>query len=195
MVEDLGPARASERNCNGDGTRYRRQDDTRYIDCPGVSVPSTQSASRSSATRCPPPSSRACSDIYLGGRPGRLMNAGPRSDGKDLLQIKRWPVAIGTIPNGITLRWIRFHDLTRPGSEHPDGIQIMAGRNGKILDSVFERVDIQPIFFRYSGLLAGGGPIEDWTDRPQPGSKKPPTATTRSGSPATATATCPRTSR
>ena len=39
----------------------------------------------------------------------------------------------------------------------------MAGRNGKILDSVFERVDIQPIFFRYSGLLAGGGPIEDWT--------------------------------
>ena len=37
-------------------------------------------------------------DIYLGGRPGRLMDAGPRSDGKDLLQIKRWPVAIGTDP-------------------------------------------------------------------------------------------------
>jgi hypothetical protein len=102
-------------------------------------------------------------DVYIGGRPGALMNAGPRSDGNDLLQIKRWPVETGTIPDGITLRWIRFHDVTRPGSEHPDGIQIMAGRNSQILDSRFERVDIQPIFFRDGGTTAGGGPINNWT--------------------------------
>ena len=72
-------------------------------------------------------------------------------------------MSTGTIPDGITLRWIRFHDVTRPGSEHPDGIQIMAGRNGRILDSRFERVDIQPIFFRDAGPTAGGGPITNWT--------------------------------
>jgi hypothetical protein len=159
----LGPARANERNCNGQSTSIIAVNNTRYIDCPGLSVPVNAQHLTIIGTNLPTTQLKGVIDIYIGGRPDQLMNAGPRSDGHDLLQIKRWPVATGTIPDGITLRWIRFHDVTRPGSEHPDGIQIMAGRNSKILDSRFERVDIQPIFFRDGGTTAGGGPISNWT--------------------------------
>ena len=159
---DLGPARATERDCNGATTSITAPTTPATSTAPASHCPPPHNASRSSADKMPTSQLKGVKDIYIGGRPGALMNAGPRTDGNDLLQIKRWPVSTGTIPDGITLRWIRFHDVTRPGSEHPDGIQVMAGRNGKILDSRFERVDIQPIFFRYAGEAAGGGPIEDW---------------------------------
>ena len=182
----LGPARAKQRDCNGAARSIRAANNTRYIDCPGLSLPDNARNITIVGSELPTTQLKGVRDIYIGGRPGRLMNAGPRSDGEDLLQIKRWPISTGPIPDGITLRWIRFHDVTRPGDEHPDGIQIMAGRNGRILNCVFERVDVQPIFFRYAGEPAGGGPIEDWTSS-GPGSRRRPTATTRSASPATAT--------
>jgi hypothetical protein len=160
---ELGPARAHERDCNGAGTQIRARNNTRYLDCPGVSLPDNAQHVTIVGSQLQTGVLKGVRDIYIGGRPGRLMDAGPRADGGDLLQIKRWPVATGPVPTGIMLRWIRFHDVTRPGSEHPDGIQVMAGRYGRILDCVFERVDVQPIFFRYAGTPAGGGPIENWT--------------------------------
>jgi hypothetical protein len=159
----LGPVRANERDCDGLSTSITAVNNTRYIDCPGLSVPVNAQHLTIVGTSLPTSQLKGVVDVYIGGRPDQLMNAGPRSDGNDLLQIKRWPVDTGTIPDGITLRWIRFHDVTRPGSEHPDGIQIMAGRNSRILDSRFERVDIQPIFFRDGGAAAGGGPIANWS--------------------------------
>jgi hypothetical protein len=157
-----GPPRAKERDCNGGGGYIRAKNNTRYIDCPGVELPENAQHVTIVGTELHATQLKGVRDVYIGGRPGRLMDAGPRSDGGDLMQIKRWPVATGPIPSGITLRWIRFHDVTRPDDEHPDGIQIMAGQHGRILDCVFERVDVQPIFFRYAGVPAGGGPIEDW---------------------------------
>ncbi len=157
-----GPQRAKERDCNGAATDIRAKNNTRYIDCPGLDLPDNAKHITIVGSHLPTTQLKGVKDIYIGGRPGALMDAGPRSDGGDLLQIKRWPIATGRIPSGITLRWIRFHDVTRPDDEHPDGIQIMAGRHSRILDCVFERVDVQPIFFRYAGAAAGGGPIEDW---------------------------------
>jgi hypothetical protein len=159
-AEALGPARANERDCNGASVSLVAVNNTRYIDCPGVKVPEKAKHLTIVGTQAPATVLKGVVDVYIGGRPGALMNSGPRSDGHDLLQIKR--ASDGTIPDGITLRWMRFHDLTREGTAHTDGIQVMAGRNGKILDSRFERVDVQPIFFRYAGASAGGGPIEDW---------------------------------
>lgn len=160
---DLGPARLHERNCGGASTAITAANDTRYIDCAGLSIPANIQRITVVGAQLPTTQLKGVKDVWIQGRPDKLMNAGPRSDGNDLLQIKRWPASTGTIPDGITLRWIRFHDVTRPGSQHPDGIQVMAGRNGRIVDCVFERVDVQPIFFRYAGETAGGGPIEDWT--------------------------------
>ena len=159
----LGPPRRHERDCHGGNVSIVAADNTRYIDCPGVAIPPNAQHVTVVGDTAPASVLKGVVDVYMGGRPGALMNSGPRSDGNDLLQIKRWPIGTGVIPDGITLRWMRFHDLSRPGSEHPDGIQIMAGRNGKILDSRFERTDLQPIFFRYAGETAGGGPIADWT--------------------------------
>lgn len=143
------------------------QNDTRYIDCPGLSIPSNVQRITVIGSQFPTTQLKGVKDVWIEGRPNALMNAGPRTDGGDLLQVKMWPVSGGTpvSPDDITLRWIRFHDVSRPSgsSAHPDGIQVMAGKRGRILSCRFESCDVQPIFLNHSGSLsAGGGEITDW---------------------------------
>lgn len=108
---------------------------------------------------------RGWRDVWFGGAQGQLVNAGPRTDGNDLCQIKRNGT---TIPDGVTLAYIDFHDVTRPTSDdHPDGIQLMCGRRVTVGGSRFRTMQngVQPIFVRDAGSSAGGGPIEDtWID-------------------------------
>ena len=87
------------------------------------------------------------------------MNLGPGVD-VDLMQIKRSSSSVPP-PSNLTFRYFRMHDLSRTGSKHTDGLQLMAGRNIRFIDGISENVDVQPFFARDSGSTAGGGPIED----------------------------------
>jgi hypothetical protein len=103
---------------------------------------------------------RGWRDVWFGGAPGNLINAGPRTDGNDLLQIKKGTAS----PDHVTFAWIDFHDVTRPDStKHPDGIQLMTGKYITIGGCDFRNYQMgcQPIMLRDAGSSAGGGPIED----------------------------------
>lgn len=104
---------------------------------------------------------RIWKDVWVEGKPDAPMELGPGVN-EDLMQIKKNPSS-AEVPEDLTFRYFYIHDLTRTGSQHTDGVQLMAGRRIRFLDGVVERVDTQPFFVRDSGRAAGGGPIEDIT--------------------------------
>lgn len=112
------------------------QNDTRYIDCPGLSFPNA-GLSRVTVigSQFPTTQLRGVQDVWIEGRPDAYMNCGPRTDGGDLLQIKVNPSGYAPCDK-LVLRWINFHDATRPAgsSAHTDAIQIMALTNSRFID-------------------------------------------------------------
>lgn len=163
--DELGPARSHERDCGGSAGSITAEPGWRYIDCPGVSLPAGISHVTVIGSKFPTWGIRGGQDIYLSGHSAQdPMNVGPTTNA-DMLQIKRYPyTSSGEVPTDVTLRYQHFHDLTRTDSSHTDGIQIMAVRDLQILDSVFENIDVQPIFARTNmDPSAGMGPIDGIT--------------------------------
>lgn len=169
---EVAPTRLTTVQCapgqTVDASQFKN--DTRYIDCTFTGDMNLAMNGKQRITiigsQFPVTQLRGVNDIWIEGRPDAYMNAGPRTDGGDLLQIKRYPYNdSGAIASNITLRWIRFHDNSRPAgsSAHPDGIQVFSGRNIRILSIRMERVDVQGIFVNATSSSAtGGGPLENF---------------------------------
>lgn len=166
---EVAPARATTVDCNGGSYAATSvKNDTRYIDCAFSGDMNAAMNGKQRITiigsQFPVTQLRGVTDVWIEGRPDAYMNAGPRTDGGDLLQIKRYPATTsGTVPSDITIRWVLFHDVSRPAgsSAHPDGIQMMACQRCRILSIRMERVDVQGIFINAPDVTAGGGPITD----------------------------------
>jgi hypothetical protein len=141
------------------------QSDRMYVNCPGLSIPNNIQRITVIGGIALPTQMRGWRDVWIGGTAASPMNAGPRTDGGDLCQIKRYPVSTGTIPEDVTIAYVHFHDISRPsgGSQHPDCIQLMSGRRITFGGCLLERTGeaVQPLFLRDAGGTAGGGPIED----------------------------------
>lgn len=145
------------------------QTDTMYVDCPGLVIPVNAQKFTVVGGISLPTTAKGWDDFWIGGRPNARMNAGPRTDGGDLCQVKRWPATTaGKVPNNGIFAFIDYHDLSRPVLDppaHPDGIQMMAGTNLLFGGSLFRNMGeaAQPWFLKTEGPTAGGGPIEDIT--------------------------------
>jgi hypothetical protein len=99
-------------------------------------------------------------DVWLQGTPTVPIEWGPKVDA-DLFQIKAWE---GVFTEDVTVRYFWMHDVTRTGSFHTDGLQLMQGQRVRFIDGRADNVSVQPYFVRDAsgnGWGAGGGPIED----------------------------------
>lgn len=139
--------------------------DTFYLDPLGsLQIPNLTQRVTILGAKTIPTQARGWRDVHIEGYPDAPFSAGPRTDGRDLLQIKRGS-ELGVIPERLTFRYGYGHDVTRPpgSGEHPDGVQLMCGRHIVFADWFMERVSVQPFFARDGGQDAWGGPIEDIT--------------------------------
>jgi hypothetical protein len=146
--------------------------DTTYVDCPGLVIPVNAERFTVIGGISLPTIVKGWRDFWIGGTPETPMNSGPRSDGKDLCQVKRWPATTaGAPPQDGVFGFIDFHDVSRPvypepGYDgHPDGIQMMCGQRITFGGCTFRNMDAktQPWFLKTEGPSAGGGPVEDIT--------------------------------
>lgn len=140
--------------------------DTFYEDCPNLSIPDGAKHFTVVGGRSLPGQVRGWQDAWVGGREGEPMNAGPRSDGKDLQQVKAYPYSTdGVTPSDCTFAFVDFHDLSRPSGSggHPDGVQLMAGERIIYGGCVFRAMGeaAMPWFVNREGPSAGGGPVAD----------------------------------
>lgn len=137
------------------------QSDTHYIDPVGsLSWPNNANRVTVTGAVVMPGFVRGWQDVWVEGRPDRPMVLGPGVD-TDLMQIKRYPTATGMDPADLTFRYFLMRDLTRTGSKHTDGLQLMAGKRIRFIDGESRNVNTQPWFVKDSGDTAGGGVLED----------------------------------
>lgn len=143
------------------------RENTFYDRCTGLSIPDSASARRFTCVNCRPnlPTiARGWTDFWIGGTPSSPMNAGPRRDGKDLIQVKATPA--GVVPSDGVFAFIDFHDISRPSSGtgstgHPDGVQLMAGQRIVFGGVQFRNMGaaVQPWFLKRESPSAGGGTV------------------------------------
>jgi len=141
------------------------RENTFYDRCTGLSIPDGAAARNFTCVNCRaslPTIARGWKNFWIGGTSSSPMNAGPRRDGKDLIQVKATPE--GVVPSDGVFAFVDFHDVSRPDSSgHPDGVQLMAGQRIVFGGVKFRNMGaaVQPWFLKREPAAAGGGTIAD----------------------------------